>query len=57
MPYLKTHETGKLFWAMSQAKETKCGEMDGKKSKRLAVPLSQGNHPEGTLGREGDAIL
>ena len=38
-----------------QAKETKCGEMDGRESQRLIVPSSQGNHPEGTLGREGDA--
>src|SRR5262245_64120938 len=28
-----------------QAKETKRGETGGKKSERLAVPLSQGNHP------------
>jgi hypothetical protein len=28
-----------------QAKETKYGEMDGKESERLVVPLSQGNHP------------
>ena len=38
-----------------QAKETKCGEMGGRESQRLIVPSSQGNHPEGTLGREGDA--
>jgi hypothetical protein len=49
-------ERGTKRW-YRQTKETKCGEMDGKKSERLAVPLSQGNHPEGTLGREGDAIL
>jgi hypothetical protein len=28
-----------------QAKETKCGEMGGKESERLIVPLNQGNHP------------
>jgi hypothetical protein len=39
-----------------QAKETKRGEMGGRESQRLIVPVSQGNHPEGTLGREGDAI-
>ena len=38
-----------------QAKETKRGEMGGRESQRLIVPSSQGNHPEGTLGREGDA--
>ena len=38
-----------------QAKETKRGEMGGRESQRLIVPMSQGNHPEGTLGREGDA--
>ena len=35
-----------------QAKETKRGEMGGRESQRLIVPSSQGNHPEGTLGRE-----
>src|SRR5208282_199574 len=39
-----------------QAKETKRGEMGGRESQRLIVPSSQGNHPEGTLGREGDAL-
>ncbi len=29
--------------------------MGGRESQRLIVPSSQGNHPEGTLGREGDA--
>ena len=28
-----------------QAKETKCGEKDGRESERPIVPLSQGNHP------------
>ncbi len=40
-----------------KAKETKRGEMGGRESQRLIVPVSQGNHPEGTLGREGGAIL
>ena len=39
-----------------QAKETKCGEKDGRESERLIVPPSRGNHPEGTPGREGDAV-
>ena len=39
-----------------QAKETKCGEKDGRESERLIVPTSRGNHPEGTPGREGDAV-
>src|SRR3954468_9386744 len=37
-------ERGTKRW-YRQAKETKCGEKDGKESERLAVPLSQGNHP------------
>ena len=49
-------ESGTKRW-YRQAKSTKCGEMDGKESERLILPLSQGNHPEGTLGREGDAVL
>jgi hypothetical protein len=40
-----------------QAKETKCGEMDGKESERLVVPLNRGNQPKRTPGREGDAVL
>ena len=48
-------QTGDERW-YRQAKETKCGEMDGKESERLVVPLSQGD-PRGTLGREGDAFL
>ena len=40
-----------------QAKETKCGEMDGKESEHLVLLMIQGNHPEGTQGREGDAVL
>jgi hypothetical protein len=39
-----------------QAKETKCGEMGGRESERLILPVSRGNHPEGTPGREGDAV-
>ena len=39
-----------------QAKETKCGETGGRESERLIVPSSRGNHPEGTPGREGDAV-
>ena len=37
-------ERGTKRW-YRQAKETKCGEKDSKESERLAVPLSQGNHP------------
>ena len=37
-------EQGTKRW-YRQAKETKCGEMGGKESERLVVPLSQGNHP------------
>jgi hypothetical protein len=36
--------TGDERW-YRQTKETKCGEMGGKESERLVVPLSQGNHP------------
>ena len=36
--------TGDERW-YRQAKETKCGEIGGKESERLVVPLSQGNHP------------
>ena len=39
-----------------QAKETKCGEKDGRESERFIVPASRGNRPEGTPGREGDAV-
>src|SRR3954447_12625684 len=39
-----------------QAKETKCGEMDGRESERLIVPASRGNRPERTPGREGGAV-
>ena len=49
-------EQGTQGW-YRQAKETKRGEMGGRESQRLIVPVSQGNHPEGTLGREGDAVL
>ena len=49
-------ESGTKRW-YRQAKATKCGETAGKESERLILPLSQGNHPEGTLGREGGAIL
>jgi hypothetical protein len=37
-------ERGTKRW-YHQTKETKCGEMSGKESERLVVPLSQGNHP------------
>ena len=30
---------------------------DVRRSERLIVPLMRGNHPEGTLGRKGDAVL
>ena len=36
-----------------QAKETKCGEMDGGKSQRLIRPMIQGNQPEGPWGGKG----
>jgi hypothetical protein len=49
-------ERGTKRW-YRQAKETKCGEKVGKESERLVLPLSQGNHTEGTLGRKGDACL
>ena len=45
-------ERGTKRW-YRQAKETKCGEKDGKESERLVVPLSQGNHPEGPWGGKG----
>ena len=35
-----------------QAKETK----DGRESERFIVPASRGNRPEGTPGRDGDAV-
>jgi hypothetical protein len=47
--------TGDKRW-YRQAKETKCGEMDGRESERLRVPMSRGNHPERTPRREGDAV-
>jgi hypothetical protein len=40
-----------------QAKETKCGETDGKESERLVVPLRARGTTRGTLRREGGAIL
>ena len=43
-PRLAGTKNGTERW-YRQAKETKCGEMGGKESERLAVPLSQGNHP------------
>jgi hypothetical protein len=43
-------EQGTRGW-YRQAKETKRGEKGGKESQRLIVPVSQGNHPDGTLGR------
>ena len=42
-------EPGTQRW-YRQAKETKCGEMGGRESQRLIVPLSRGNHPEGPRG-------
>jgi hypothetical protein len=47
--------TGDTRW-YRQAKETKCGETDGRESERLIVPMSRGNHPERTPRREGDAV-
>jgi len=43
-PRLVGTKNGTKRW-YRQAKETKCGEMGGKESERLVVPLSQGNHP------------
>ena len=40
-----------------RAKATKLGEMGDGGSERFIVPLSRGNHPERTPGREGNAIL
>jgi hypothetical protein len=48
-------EPGTTRW-YRQAKETKCGERDGRESERLVVPTSRGNYPEWTPGREGDAV-
>ncbi len=39
-----------------RAKATKLGETGDGESERLIVPLSRGNYPEWTPGREGDAI-
>src|SRR6187401_3574457 len=36
-----------------RAKETECGETEGRESERLIVPLSQGNCPEGPWGGKG----
>ena len=40
-----------------QAKETKCGEMDGKESEYPIVALKRGNGPYRTPGSEGGAAL
>jgi len=40
-----------------QAKETKCGEMDGKESECPIVALKRGNGPYRTPGSEGGAAL
>jgi hypothetical protein len=45
-------ERGTNRW-YRQAKETKCGEMDGKESERLVVPLNRGNQPEGPRRGKG----
>src|SRR6516165_10056292 len=45
-------EQGTKRW-YRQAKETKCGETDGKESERLVVPMSQGNQPVGPWGGKG----
>ena len=34
-------------------KETKCGEMGGKESERLIVPMNRGNQPEGPWRGKG----
>jgi hypothetical protein len=40
-----------------QAKETKCGEMDGKESERPILASKRGNGPYRTPWSEGDAAL
>lgn len=40
-----------------KAKATKLEEKDGRESERPIVPMKQGNRPEGTLWREGGAIV
>ena len=40
-----------------QAKETKCGEMDGKESQCPIVVMKQGNGPSRTLWSKGGAAL
>ena len=44
--------TGDERW-YRQAKETKCGEMDGKESQRPIVVLKRGNGPSGPRGAKG----
>ena len=43
---------GRQRW-YCQAKETKCGEMDGKESQRPIVVLKRGNGPSGPRGAKG----
>lgn len=38
-----------------QTKETKCGGKGDRKSEHPIVPVKQGNSPQRTLRREGDA--
>ena len=45
-------ERGTKRW-YRQAKETKCGEMDGKESQRPIVVLKRGNGPSGPRGAKG----
>ena len=45
-------ERGTKRW-YRQAKETKCGEMDGKESQCLIVALKRGNEPSGPRGAKG----
>ena len=45
-------ESGTKRW-YRQAKETKCGEMDGKESERPIVVLKRGNGPSGPCGAKG----
>ena len=45
-------EPGTKRW-YRQAKETKCGETDGRESERLIVLLTQGNQPEGPWQGKG----
>ena len=49
-------EPGTKRW-YRQAKETKCGEMDGKESEHLIVAVKRGNGPSRTPWSQGGAAL